>query len=84
MYTVQQLTQALEQARGQGFSVRTEWLGGGGGGDCEIRGKRWLFLDHADNPAEQLEQVLAVLARIELRDVLLVAASTRHGRRKVG
>ena len=62
MHVAAQLEAALEQARQRGFRLRSEWLGGDGGGACELRGERWLFLDLALEPSEQLEQVLAALA----------------------
>lgn len=61
MHVAAQLEAALERARQQGFRLRSEWLGGGGGA-CEIHGERWLFLDLALEPCEQLELVLAALS----------------------
>jgi hypothetical protein len=60
MHTVDLLDQALALARRAGFRIRQEWLGGGGGG-CELRGQKVLFLDVAQGPAEQLDQVLDAL-----------------------
>lgn len=65
MHTAAKLTEALELARQQGFRLRSEWLGGAGGGACEVRGERWLFVDLALEPAEQLELVLAALSSLE-------------------
>ena len=65
MHTAAKLAQALEQARQRGFRLRSEWLGGAGGGACEVRGERWLFVDLALEPAEQLELVLAALGSFE-------------------
>ena len=61
MHIAAQLEAALEQARQQGFRLRSEWLGGGGGA-CEIHGEQWLFLDLALEPNEQLELVLTALS----------------------
>ena len=61
MHTVELLEQALRVAEQLGYSIRHEWLGGAGGGACEIRGRKWLFVDLALNAVEQLEQVAAVL-----------------------
>ena len=61
MHTVELLEQALHVADQLGYSIRHEWLGGAGGGACEIRGRKWLFVDLALNAVEQLEQVAAVL-----------------------
>jgi hypothetical protein len=62
MHTVEMLEIALKKARSLGYEVRAEWLGGCGGA-CEIKGRKWLFLDLALTPAEQLEQVLEGLQR---------------------
>jgi len=62
MHIAAQLDAALEQARQQGFRLRSEWLGGSGGGMCEIRGDRWLFIDLTLEPREQLEMVRAALS----------------------
>lgn len=51
----------METARRLGFQVRMEWLGGSGGGGCEIRGQRWIFIDLACNAEEQLATVLDAL-----------------------
>jgi hypothetical protein len=63
MHTVELLAHALEVAERLGYSIRQEWLGGSGGGACEIRGQKVLFLDLALSPAEQLELVLDLLNR---------------------
>jgi hypothetical protein len=60
MHTVDLLAQALTEAKRLGFRIRQEWLGGMGGA-CELRGQKWLFLDEALSPAEQLEVVLDAL-----------------------
>jgi hypothetical protein len=61
MHTVDLLEQAIALAGSLGYRVRQEWLGGSGGGGCEIRGERWLFVDLALTPVEQFAQVLDVL-----------------------
>lgn len=63
MHTVERLEQALEQARELGYEVRHEWLGGSGGGGCQLRGKKILFVDLAQDPAEQLASVQETLER---------------------
>jgi hypothetical protein len=62
MLTVEILDQALSALRQIGIEPRMEWLGGSGGGECEFAGRRWLFLDLAQTPSEQLEAALACLA----------------------
>jgi hypothetical protein len=61
MHTVELLEAALQAARALDYRVRLEWLGGRGGGSCTVRGERHLFLDLAQGPAEQLEQVVDAL-----------------------
>ncbi len=63
MLTVEALEQALTAARRLGFQVRMEWLNGEGGGACEIRGERWIFIDLAGSAAEQLATVLDALTQ---------------------
>ena len=58
MHTVELLEQAVTAARSIGYRVRQEWLGGGGGGVCEIAGQKWIFIDLALNATEQLDEVL--------------------------
>ncbi len=60
MHTVDLLARALAAAQHLGYRVRHEWLDGMGG-PCELRGQKWLFLDEALSPAEQLEVVLEAL-----------------------
>ena len=61
MHTVDILEQALAAARQLGFRIRHEWLGGAGGADCLLKGQKWIFLDLAQTPQEQLEGVLEAL-----------------------
>ena len=61
MHTVELLNAALQVAQEMGYGIRHEWLGGSSGGSCEIAGKKWLFIDLALNPLEQLEQVVEAL-----------------------
>jgi hypothetical protein len=77
MHTVQLLEAALDTARSLGYEVRLEWLGGSGGGDCEIQGRRYLFVDVAQSPAEQLEHVTSSLARITQAATLPIRLRSR-------
>ena len=61
MHTVDLLEQALDAAKTLGYRLRQEWLGGAGGGGCEIKGQKWIFLDLALSPADQLSQVAEAL-----------------------
>jgi hypothetical protein len=81
MHTVEILDLALGLAARLGYTVRHECLAGGGGG-CELKGRKLFFLDLDLRPDEQLEQLLGVLRREsqaatlpmpqELREVLKV------------
>lgn len=61
MHTVDRLEQTLKLAEQLGYTIRQEWLGGRGGGPCEIRGQKVLFIDLALSPLEQLEQAKLAL-----------------------
>ena len=60
MHTVVLLAHALNLAERLGYVVRQEWLDGNGGGGCELRGRRFLFIDLAASPADQFDLVLRV------------------------
>jgi len=61
MHTVELLEEALGVARQLGYRLREEWLGEITGGACHINGQKWLFLDLALSPAEQLDQVATAI-----------------------
>ena len=57
MHTVELLDEAVRVAQRLGYGIRHEWLGGSTGGGCEIAGKKWMFVDLALSPLEQLDQI---------------------------
>lgn len=61
MHTVEMLKEATALARSAGYRIRQEYLGGALGGGCEYGGQKWVFLDVALGPADQLEQLLDAL-----------------------
>ena len=63
MYTAEILEAALRLAERAGYQVRHEWLGGSGGGGCQVKGRKLLFVDLALGPQEQLDRVLDALQR---------------------
>ncbi len=63
MHTVDLLDEALVLAKRFGYDVRQVWLGGSGGGGCEVRGRKCLYLDLAVGADEQLDLVLDALRR---------------------
>jgi hypothetical protein len=78
MHTVELLAHALELARQLGYTIRQDWLDGNGGGGCELRGRKILFLDLATSPADQLEMVLRVLRSEPRAAVILLPPALRE------
>jgi hypothetical protein len=73
MHTVELLEQAIALAERLGFVVRQDWLGGAPSGGCEVMGRRWLLVDLALSPSEQLERVLDALCELRQREEIAVA-----------
>jgi hypothetical protein len=63
MHTVELLEQAIRAASALGYTVRQEWLNGAGGGECEIKGRKYLFLDLSLGVHERLRLVSDALQR---------------------
>ncbi|HLA84448.1 MAG TPA: hypothetical protein VJL29_06615 [Thermoguttaceae bacterium] len=61
MHTVELLDDALGLAGQLGYRTRQVWLDGRGGGGCEIKGQKWIFLDLSLSADEQLDQTLDAL-----------------------
>ncbi len=61
MHTIELLEQAEELAKRLGYGVRQEWLGGCGGGACQIGGRKWIFIDLSLTASEQLTQLTAAV-----------------------
>ncbi len=61
MHTVELLEQAIAEAQRRGFIVRQDWLSGSTAGACELKGRRWLLIDLALSPREQLDVVQEAL-----------------------
>lgn len=61
MHTVELLERYCDVAQKLGYQIRHEWLGGSSGGACEFGGRKWIFIDLALTPDEQLEQVAEAL-----------------------
>jgi len=60
LHTVERLELALTVCQALGYTIRREFLGGSGGA-CELRGRKYLFVDLALHVTEQLEQVCEAL-----------------------
>ena len=63
MHTVELLQEAIGLAERLGYTVRQEWLAGAEGGACELKGRKYLFLDVSASPLDQLDQVLQSLRK---------------------
>ena len=61
MHRVERIECLLEEAVQRGYAIRQEWLGGRGGGACEIAGRKHLFVDLALSAADQLAQISEAL-----------------------
>jgi hypothetical protein len=61
MHTVEMLDHCLDLAARLGYEIRQEFLGGNGGGGCELRGKKIFFLDLALDPTDQLDLIIETL-----------------------
>ena len=61
MHSVDLLEEAIRAARAIDYVVREEWLDGAGGGDCEIKGREYLFLDLSLSVQDRLQCVLRAL-----------------------
>ena len=77
MHSVEQLEQLIRLARQLDYTVRQEWLGGSGGGACELQGKKHLFIDLANSAAEQLDSVADVLSQDERLATVAIADELR-------
>ncbi len=84
MHTIELMEQAMSAAEALGYGLRQEYLGGVGGGGCEIAGKKWLFIDLALTSPEQLAQLLDALRadpgihELDLPSPLAQAVGTRQ------
>jgi hypothetical protein len=64
MHTVEMLDQAIDLAKRLGYLIRQDFFAGCGGGGCEVKGRKLLFVDLDLGPEEQLGQIVAAL-RVE-------------------
>lgn len=88
MHLVDAMDKVLRLAKQAGYRIRQEWLGGSGGGGCEIRGQKFLFLDISLAPAEQFEQAVETLKNdanltenvipVDLRPLFAVSRQTKR------
>lgn len=74
MSSVERLESALRQLRRRGYVIRQEWLGGRGGGACQLRGQPVLFLDLAQSVDEHLDLAEQALQGCDLPEASRQAA----------
>lgn len=86
MHAVELLEQAIALADRLGWAVRQDWFGGSHAGTCELKGRRFIFIDLATSPREQLDQVLEALRSLPNLDQTAVPAPLQAllGLRKAG
>ena len=65
MRTLELLDYLTELARRLGFEIREEWLDGHGGGACQIKGQKILFVDQSLPPSDRIDQVARSLKGCE-------------------
>lgn len=78
MHTVDLLERSLQVAAQLGYKIRRESLGGTGGGACEVKGQKILFLDLTQGPADHLEQALDAIRRDPKRAGLVIDEALRQ------
>ncbi|HEV7222828.1 MAG TPA: hypothetical protein VGN42_09010 [Pirellulales bacterium] len=78
MHTADLLDHALRAAERLGYKIRQEWLGGSGGGDCEIQGQKWIFVDLGLGLPDQLLLGVDVLRREPRATTLDLTPSLRR------
>ena len=61
MHTVELLEHAVAAAERLGYRIRQDWLDGSTGGACLIGSQKWIFLDLACGPLDQLTCVAEAL-----------------------
>lgn len=62
MNAVEHLDAMIDVAQQHGYRVRYDYFGGTGGGFCQFNGAKWLFIDLALNPLEQVEHLQQEMA----------------------
>ena len=77
MPIVEMLEQSIAVVQQLGYGIRYEWLDGRGGGTCEFSGQKWIFIDIAQSPEDQLEQVIELLRSERKLDQLQLSRELR-------
>jgi len=70
---------ALTEVLGRlGIEIRSEFLGGAGGGLCRVHGRRVLFLDLDTDSATRLECCLSALASVPEAESIYISPVLRE------
>ena len=78
MNHVHQLDEWIEVAQKLGYHIRYDYFGGTGGGVCQYGGKKWLFIDLALPPQEQLDLISTTLNADPLLDTVKISSRLRE------
>jgi len=78
MELASRLEALLTLAEELGIDVRTEPMGGEGGGMCQLRGSRVLFVDMSADRATRYDHTLAALASLPELDQRYVIPELRR------
>lgn len=78
MNHVHHLDEWLSIAQRLGYQIRYDYFGGTGGGVCQFNGKKWLFIDLALSPQDQLELVANALGNDALLDTIPLTDEMRQ------
>ena len=78
MHAVEMLRSLVELAGRLGYQVRQEWLDGAGGGVCELKGTRIVFIDLSQAPADRARQLGAALADHPALDEMFLLPELRQ------
>lgn len=73
-YRLESLLTVAEEA---GIDVRTEYMGGEGGGLCMLKGKKVLFVDISADLATRYDRTVAALAGLEELDARFIVPEVR-------
>ena len=78
MRTLELLDYLVDLARRLGYEIREEWLEGTGGGACELKGKRIMFVDQSLPPSERVEQLAHSLrGNVDLERIYVLPEARR-------
>ncbi|MDO4549820.1 MAG: hypothetical protein Q4C96_01040 [Planctomycetia bacterium] len=68
MNLLEYLEEVLKKIKAHGYQIREEWLDGGHGGGCVLRGKKIFFSDQTLPLPERLEQAEEFLRELNTKE----------------